>query len=450
MYTLGYRFRPWRGEEALADGESILDYLRDTAREYGVDRHIRYGHHVVRADWDSSTARWTVTVRWSTGSERTTDRQLPVGVQRLLRLRRGLHARVRGPERFARPGRSTRSTGPRTSTTRTSASSSSAPARRPSPWCPPWPRAVPRTSRCCSAHRRTSSRCRPATASPRGRRKVLGPRASYAVTRWKNITSPPRSSASAGAAPRTSSAASSARTNIAQLLPGYAVDTHFKPTYDPWDQRLCLVPDGDLFRAISDGSASWSPTGSPPSPRPASSWSPGRPSTPTSSSPRPASTCGSSAAPRSRSTASRIEPGKTMAYRAMMLSGVPNFAFTIGYTNASWTLKADLVSEYVVRLLAHMRVAAARAASSPCGTRDGRRGAADGLRRRLHPAGGPHPPPPGHAGPVVAQAELPPRRPVDPPRASTTGCCAGPERTLSGSALTFHGTHSAATVDSSM
>ena len=62
MFTLGYRFRPWRGEKALADGASILDYVRDTAREHGVDRHIRFGHHVVRADWDSPTARWTVTV----------------------------------------------------------------------------------------------------------------------------------------------------------------------------------------------------------------------------------------------------------------------------------------------------------------------------------------------------------------------------------------------------
>ena len=61
MFTLGYRFRPWRGEKALADGASILDYVRDTAREYGVDRRIRYGHHVVRADWDSTAAHWTVT-----------------------------------------------------------------------------------------------------------------------------------------------------------------------------------------------------------------------------------------------------------------------------------------------------------------------------------------------------------------------------------------------------
>ena len=63
MHTLGYRFRPWRGDTSLADGASILDYVRDTAREYGVDRHVRFGHHVTAASWDSSTARWTVTSR---------------------------------------------------------------------------------------------------------------------------------------------------------------------------------------------------------------------------------------------------------------------------------------------------------------------------------------------------------------------------------------------------
>ena len=70
MHTLGYRFRPWRGDTALADGASILDYLRDTAREYGVDRHIHYGHRVTSADWDSTTARWTVHVRDVDGETR--------------------------------------------------------------------------------------------------------------------------------------------------------------------------------------------------------------------------------------------------------------------------------------------------------------------------------------------------------------------------------------------
>ena len=93
MYTLGYRFRPWRGDKALADGPSILGYVRETAREYGMDRRIRYGHRVVRADWDQRTARWTVTVEVD-GDGAAAHRQLPVGVQRLLRLRRGLHART--------------------------------------------------------------------------------------------------------------------------------------------------------------------------------------------------------------------------------------------------------------------------------------------------------------------------------------------------------------------
>jgi cation diffusion facilitator CzcD-associated flavoprotein CzcO len=141
---------------------------------------------------------------------------------------------------------------------------------------------------------------------------------------------------------------------VKQLPSGYDVDTHFKPVYGPWDQRLCLVPDGDLFRSIRDGKASV--------------------------------VTGQIAAFDEHEL--RMESGEkvaadivvtatglqllalggiqltvdgedvrlpeTMAYKATMLSGVPNFAITIGYTNASWTLKADLVSEFVCRLLRYM------------------------------------------------------------------------------------------------
>jgi cation diffusion facilitator CzcD-associated flavoprotein CzcO len=140
-----------------------------------------------------------------------------------------------------------------------------------------------------------------------------------------------------------------------QLPEGYDVDTHFKPAYDPWDQRLCLVPDGDLFRSIRQGAADvvtghidrFTATGV-------------------------RLTSGQELAADVVVTATGLdllafggidlvvdgEPvhlPDTMAYRGMMLSGVPNFAYVIGYTNASWTLKADLVSEHVCRLLAHLR-----------------------------------------------------------------------------------------------
>jgi cation diffusion facilitator CzcD-associated flavoprotein CzcO len=141
---------------------------------------------------------------------------------------------------------------------------------------------------------------------------------------------------------------------VKQLPAGYDVDIHFKPTYNPWDQRLCLVPDGDLFKAISGGSASVAT---------------GRIATFTEHGIVLESGAELEAEVVVTATGLQLlalggieltvdgEPVRLpehMAYKSMMLSGVPNFAFTIGYTNASWTLKADLVSEFVCRLLKHM------------------------------------------------------------------------------------------------
>jgi cation diffusion facilitator CzcD-associated flavoprotein CzcO len=141
---------------------------------------------------------------------------------------------------------------------------------------------------------------------------------------------------------------------VKQLPEGYAVDTHFAPSYNPWDQRMCLIPDGDLFTAIRDGRASVVTD---------------RIDTFTESGIRLQSGAELEADIVVSATGLNllaiggmqlevdgraVELSKTVSYKGMMLSGVPNFAWTIGYTNASWTLKADLVAEYVCRLLKHM------------------------------------------------------------------------------------------------
>ena len=187
----------------------------------------------------------------------------------------------------------------------------------------------------------------------------MGEERSYAVTRWKNI-------AVQSALYRLSRhrpglvRALVRKANVASLPPGYAVDTHFNPTYDPWDQRMCVVPDGDLFRAIRHGRAdvvtdrirTFTETGI--ELESGEHLDADLVVTATGLNLR---VFGGA---RLSVDGEVVEPSQTMAYRAMMLSGVPNFAFTIGYTNASWTLKADLVAEYVVRVLARMRATGAR------------------------------------------------------------------------------------------
>jgi monooxygenase len=184
-------------------------------------------------------------------------------------------------------------------------------------------------------------------------RQLLGARRGYAVTRWKNVAmmtliyklSRRRPDMIRGWIRQMA---------IKQLPDGYDVDTHFKPVYNPWDQRLCLVPDGDLFRAIRDGRASvvtdkitnFTERGV----VLASGADLGADIVVTATGLQLLALGGAELTVDGRP----VHLPETMAYKGMMLSGVPNFAFTIGYTNASWTLKADLVSEFACRLLKYM------------------------------------------------------------------------------------------------
>jgi cation diffusion facilitator CzcD-associated flavoprotein CzcO len=184
-------------------------------------------------------------------------------------------------------------------------------------------------------------------------RRLLPARAAYAIVRWKNVLL--QTFVYQLSRRRPGVVKAMIRRGLRRALPaGYDIDTHFKPRYDPWDQRLCLVPDGDLFQAICEGSAevvtdrieSFTEDGV--------LLESGRQ--------LPADVIVTATGlnllfiggMRLTVDGEAVEVPKRMAYKGMMLSEVPNFAFTVGYTNASWTLKADLVSEYVCRLLAHM------------------------------------------------------------------------------------------------
>ncbi len=357
MHTLGYRFRPWRGATSLADGPSILAYIRETAHEFGVDRHIRFGHRVTSAAWDSRAARWTVTAE--VGDELVSmTADLLWSCSGYYDYDQGHTPRFEGQESFggevvhpqhwpadlAYAGRRVVVIGSgATAVTLVPAMVAGGAAHVTMlQRSPTYIVSVPSQD---AVKRRLAS--------------LIGERASSVITRWKNIALQSglyRLSRWRPALVR----ALVRKGNVAQLPPGFAVDTHFRPAYDPWDQRLCLVPDGDLFGAIQDGSASvvtdritrFTETG-----LELASGERLDADVVVTATGLDLQVFGGAELIVDGET---VKPHETMAYRAMMLSGVPNFVFTIGYTNASWTLKADLVAEYVVRLLSRMRATGAR------------------------------------------------------------------------------------------
>jgi len=352
MHTLGYRFRPWTHAKTITDGESILDYVRETAQEAGIDRRIRFSHRVVRAEWSSEEARWTVE------AERTDSREivrLTCGYfwvcSGYYRYDEGFTPEFDGRERFrgeiVHPqhwpedldyaGKRVVVIGSgATAVTLVPAMAEKAAHVTMLQRSPTYIASLPAEDPVASALRR-----------------VLPDKAVYSVVRWKNVLLQTFFYQLSRRRPRA--VERFIHKGVEAALPeGYDVDKHFKPRYNPWDQRMCLVPNGDLFKAIRNGSASvvtdtidaFTETGI-------------------------ALDSGEELEADVIVTATGlnllfiggielvvdeqpVELPKTMTYKGMMLSGVPNCAFTVGYTNASWTLKADLTSEYVCRLLAHM------------------------------------------------------------------------------------------------
>ncbi|MGI8644979.1 MAG: flavin-containing monooxygenase [Nocardioides sp.] len=351
MFTLGYRFKPWRGEKALADGPSILAYIRETSREYGVEEHIVYGHRVVAASWDSDAALWTVTAQTADGDATFTASVLwscsgyydyDAGFTPDLP---GLHdytGQVVHPQHWPEE---LDVTGKRVVVVGSGATAVTL---------------VPALAQGGARHVTMLQRSPTYMLSLPARdplaaqlRRWLPERASYAATRWKNVMVATVLFQLSRRRPDTLRRIIRKQA-VARLPEGYDVETHFRPRYDPWDQRLCLVPDGDLFQAIADGSASVATDTI---------------ATFTETGVRLISGEELDADMVVTATGLTIVPmggvdlsidgepvklPETMAYQALMLSGVPNFVFTIGYINASWTLKADLVAEYVCRLLAHL------------------------------------------------------------------------------------------------
>ncbi|WP_433203469.1 flavin-containing monooxygenase [Nocardia sp. CA-107356] len=350
MHTLGYRFRPWTRAAAIADGPSILDYIRDTAAEAGIDRRIRFGHKVIGASWSSAEARWTVTVEHDGASSTLTSSFLYI-CSGYYHYDHGYTPDFPGLEDFqgqlVHPqqwptdldyeGKRVVVIGSgATAVTLVPAMAEKAAQVTMLQRSPTYIMSVPTED-----------------AVAIRLRERLGPRRAYTITRWKNVLISTLIYQLSQRRPHMIRNLIR-KQNAAQLPTGYEVDLHFKPTYNPWDQRLCLVPDGDLFRVIRAGRAAvvtdridrFTAEGV----RLSSGADLPADIVVTATGLQLLAFGGIELTVDGRA----IALSDTMAYKGMMLSGVPNFAFTIGYTNASWTLKADLVGEFVCRLLRHM------------------------------------------------------------------------------------------------
>ena len=354
MHTLGYRFRPWSSATALADGPSILEYVRDTAQEYGVDEKIRYGHRLTRASWDSDAQRWTLELP---GREPLTCSFLLM-CSGYYRYDQGYTPDLPGLERFGGTVVHPQLWDPEMDYTgqRVVVIGSGATA------VTLVPAMLEGSEDHGAAAHVTMLQRSPSYVLSIGRtdpvaevlsrwlpRSVADP-----LTRTKNIALIIALYQISQRFPRFVRGLLRKATQAA-LPEGYDVDTHFNPRYDPWDQRMCMVPDGDLFRAVRSGQADIVTDTI---------------ETFTEGGIRLASGQELEADVVVTATGLNLqmfggaevvvdgEPvhlPDTMAYKGMMLSGVPNLVYMIGYTNASWTLKVDLVAEYVVRLLRHLR-----------------------------------------------------------------------------------------------
>ena len=351
MFTLGYPFRPWKEARAIADGPSILKYVRETAREFGIDRQIRFQQRVESASWSSQEARWQVQARTSAGETVQYSCEFLYGCTGYYRYDAGHEPDFPGAERFrgrvVHPQRWPQDleySGKKivvvgsgaTAVTLVPAMAGTAAHVTMLQRSPTYILALPNDDPVAKLVRRW-----------------LPARAALRMVRWKNLLISMGIYQLCRRAPER--ARKMFRAGAVRSLPeGYEVDKHFNPRYQPWDQRLCLVPDADLFKVIREGKASVVTD---------------QIETFTESGIRLQSGKELEADVIVTATGLRmlalgavqltvdgraVNPGDTFIYKGTMLSNVPNFAFCIGYTNASWTLRADLASTFVCRVLNHM------------------------------------------------------------------------------------------------
>lgn len=352
MFTLGYSFRPWTEAKAIADGPSILNYVRQTARDNGIEPNIRFNHRVVRASWSTTDAKWTVEV------ERGASREAARLSCNFLYLCSGYYSYEEGytpdfpgTERFkgriVHPQKWTPDV--EYAGKRVVVIGSGATAVTLVPELAKAATHVTMLQRSPSYIVSLPSQDRIANAL----RRTLPAKIAYALSRWKNVLYGMFFYWLARRHPTI--VKKLIRMGLRKELGrDYDLGPHFSPAYNPWDQRLCLVPDADLFKSVREGRASMVTdhieTFTEKGLKLRSGAELEADLIVTATGLKLVALGGMQIVIDGRS----VKLPETLSYRGMMLSDVPNLAYAVGYTNASWTLKCDLVAGYVCRLLNHM------------------------------------------------------------------------------------------------
>lgn len=351
MFTLGFRFKPWTSNKSIADGPAITNYLHEAVREYHIDRNIRYGHRVVRASWNSHENVWHITVQHDDVEHHITCSFLFV-CSGYYNYDEGYSPEFTGMKDFTGTivhpqswpddldyidkkiiiiGSGATAVTLVPALVHSGAHHVTMVQRSPT-YIGVLPEVDPFTVRMNS---------------------LLPAKVAYVVNRWRNILFQSTQYWISRRFPKFMR--QQLITMVRRRLPeGYDVDRHFTPRYNVWDQRLCLAPDGDFFRTISKGQASIVTdtierfTAAGVLLRSGEELSADIIVTATGLN---LQLFGGAVLDKD---GEQLDLTTRVAYKGLMLSGVPNMAFTIGYTNASWTLKADLVSEFVCRVINYM------------------------------------------------------------------------------------------------
>ena len=353
MHTLGFSFKPWTEAKSIADGPSILQYLKQTVAQFGIDKHIRYGQLVTKAEWSTDDAQWTVTsTNKATGASNTITCSFLFMCSGYYSYKKGHTPEFAGRERFkgivVHPQDWPTDLDYAGKRVVVIGSGATAVTIVPS--------MADKAAHVTMLQRSpTYMVSRPDHDVMANRmRKVLPEKMAYNLTRFKNTW-------------RQQLVYNKTRTDpdkVKQLLLGgikmelgadYDIAKHFTPAYNPWDQRLCLVPNGDFFKAMREGKASvvtdhitsFTETG-----------------IQLASGEHLDADIIITATGLELVTlgemdffvdGNQVDFAKTWTYKGFAYSDIPNLASTFGYINASWTLRSDLTAEYVCRLLNHMR-----------------------------------------------------------------------------------------------